>query len=417
MTPIRDWDRFWFRENSSRALALYRIAYGLIILFVYFRLAPNLLTFLSDDGFIPAETMFNLIGRPATSLLLLNSSPLLVLTVYVAALATTLVFILGWKFRVVSVLHFLLLLTLHERNVFVLNSGDTLLRVMGFYFMFSAAGRAWSIDSLRASLGETPLSPSPRWAQQLMRLQVTLVYVATVYGKLRGADWHDGTAMHYVAGNLQLHLVDMSWLMGYPSLGALITYGTLVAELAIGLGLWFRKTRIYAVVIGVALHLGIGFTFAIPVFGLVMMSTYLLFLTDDEIDHWLDGAADRYAGKRALVFYDGRCGMCSGGQRIVQRLDLVGRTDWVNFRETDRMQAHPEIDLELAEKEMILLTPDGRQRIGYDAYRWMAWRIPAMWFLAPLMTLPVVSWIGRRVYAWVAANRFRLSGSDHTCSV
>jgi predicted DCC family thiol-disulfide oxidoreductase YuxK len=40
-----------------------------------------------------------------------------------------------------------------------------------------------------------------------------------------------------------------------------------------------------------------------------------------------------------------------------------------------------------------------------------------MWLLAPFMTLPGISWIGRKIYAWIAANRFRLSGEDHTCAI
>ena len=40
--------------------------------------------------------------------------------------------------------------------------------------------------------------------------------------------------------------------------------------------------------------------------------------------------------------------------------------------------------------------------------RWMAWRIPVLWWLAPLLYLPGVPWLGRKLYRWVAKNRYDL---------
>jgi hypothetical protein len=59
--------------------------------------------------------------------------------------------------------------------------------------------------------------------------------------------------------------------------------------------------------------------------------------------------------------------------------------------------------------EMHLL-PRGSRRYyhGFTAFRWMAWRLPLCWCLAPLLYLPGMASLGQRVYRWVARNRFRL---------
>jgi predicted DCC family thiol-disulfide oxidoreductase YuxK len=58
---------------------------------------------------------------------------------------------------------------------------------------------------------------------------------------------------------------------------------------------------------------------------------------------------------------------------------------------------------------MHVLAPDGgRLYHGFAALRWLAWRLPPLWPLAPLLYVPGVLTVGQRLYLWVARNRFRL---------
>ena len=64
-------------------------------------------------------------------------------------------------------------------------------------------------------------------------------------------------------------------------------------------------------------------------------------------------------------------------------------------------------------EEMHVLTPDRRRAFaGYSAFRWIAWRLPLTWLVAPFLYLPGVPWLGNRVYRWVAKNRFNLVPCD-----
>jgi hypothetical protein len=60
-------------------------------------------------------------------------------------------------------------------------------------------------------------------------------------------------------------------------------------------------------------------------------------------------------------------------------------------------------------EEMHLVTPDGRRAYhGFGAFRWMAWRLPLLWGVAPFLYVPGVPTLGQWLYLKIAKNRFQL---------
>jgi predicted DCC family thiol-disulfide oxidoreductase YuxK len=110
---------------------------------------------------------------------------------------------------------------------------------------------------------------------------------------------------------------------------------------------------------------------------------------------------------KARVLYDGDCPLCRKSVRILRRLDWLGRLDYVNAREITADSDARLTDAPLLD-EMHVLTPAGALHRGFDAFRWLAWRLPVCWSIAPLLYLPGVPWLGHRLYLWVARNRFHL---------
>jgi predicted DCC family thiol-disulfide oxidoreductase YuxK len=113
---------------------------------------------------------------------------------------------------------------------------------------------------------------------------------------------------------------------------------------------------------------------------------------------------------RALVLYDGECPLCLKSIALLQRFDWFQRLDYVNVRETAKVPVRqPPLEPNRLLDEMHLITPDGRHIYnGFEAFRWMAWRLPLLCWLAPFLYLPGVPALGQRIYLWVAKNRFRL---------
>ncbi|GAA2916400.1 HTTM domain-containing protein [Streptomyces thioluteus] len=69
--------------------------------------------------------------------------------VYLFAMATALLFMLGWRTRTMSVLYMIGVLSLQNRSVFVGDGGDNVLHLMAIYTVFTRCGQVWSLDARR----------------------------------------------------------------------------------------------------------------------------------------------------------------------------------------------------------------------------------------------------------------------------
>ncbi|MFI1164975.1 HTTM domain-containing protein [Streptomyces sp. NPDC020801] len=71
-------------------------------------------------------------------------------TVYALAVLSSLLLMLGWRTRTMSVLFMLGVLSLQNRSVFVGDGGDNVLHLMALYLLFTRCGQVWSLDARRA---------------------------------------------------------------------------------------------------------------------------------------------------------------------------------------------------------------------------------------------------------------------------
>jgi predicted DCC family thiol-disulfide oxidoreductase YuxK len=113
---------------------------------------------------------------------------------------------------------------------------------------------------------------------------------------------------------------------------------------------------------------------------------------------------------QALLLYDGECALCRKGVAQLRRLDWLGVLRYADARDAARLpETDPPLNADRLLEEMHLVTPaGGRIYHGFGAFRWLAWRLPLLWPLAPFLYLPGVPALGQRLYLWVARNRFRL---------
>ena len=115
----------------------------------------------------------------------------------------------------------------------------------------------------------------------------------------------------------------------------------------------------------------------------------------------------------AVVLYDGQCPLCQRSVRILRRLDWFHKLTCKDARQEENVPAlNPPLDFTRLMAEMHVVTPKQRVFSGFGAFRWMAWRLPALWLVAPLLYLPGIPAIGQKIYFWVARNRFRLIPCD-----
>jgi hypothetical protein len=261
------WSRWAFDPVDTAPMAALRIAVGLLTIGWTLSLLPDAETFLGRSGLQRGLPHYDS-GAWAVQL----GSPYVVLAVLLAAAVALTV---GWRTRVASVVVAVLLLVVQRRDPWILNSGDLLLRELAFLVMLMPAGETWSLDARRRGV-ERLRAP---WALRLVQLQISALYLFSVWAKVRGHAWNDGTAV-----GVALQLEDLQrfaaphWLATSVLASALLTYSSLVVEAALAFGLWLPRLRYWVMAAGVGLHLGIEVSLLIGWFSFAVICAYVAFV-------------------------------------------------------------------------------------------------------------------------------------------
>ncbi|MFD9303540.1 HTTM domain-containing protein [Streptomyces sp. NPDC060048] len=299
------WALLTDRPISLYAASVLRIGYGLLYLIFLLREFPY-----RDEIWGPgspwtpalAEQLFDQTGW--NSILILSDSHAYFELCYVMALVTSVLFMLGWRTRAMSVLFAVVVTSFHARSIFMTDGGDNLILLMALYLVLTACGRRWSLDARRERLkaaraGNAPEPVRSFYARQLRDARITLTtvvhncgilviaaQVCFLYGsaglyKIQGPTWGGGTALHY-ALNLELfqpwpalsHLVDE-----YPVVIAIASYVTVLLQVAFPFVLFGRlKYPVLTVLLG--MHIGIAVLLGLPLFSGAMIVADAVFLPD-----------------------------------------------------------------------------------------------------------------------------------------
>jgi hypothetical protein len=271
------WSRFWFEPQDTTPLGLFRIAFGVVVTLWTLSQLPDLFTFYGPDGVLPQ-------ARPLESaqwgLLNIVSSVPAVSIVWLATLLAGIALVVGTRCRLAAVIVLLGLMAFERRNAYVLNNGDLLLRYLAFYLALAPSGAALSLDRWRSDRDHFWSAP-PRapFAMRLMQIQLSLIYISTVWAKLQGDTWRNGTAVTFA-----MRVQDITrypppeFVLSSPLLAEWLTFGTLALELSLGIFVWNRRARPWVLGLGVLMHLSIEVNVMVGFFSLGMLCLYLVFL-------------------------------------------------------------------------------------------------------------------------------------------
>lgn len=372
-----------------------------------FGFLPLTEVFLSDQGVFPRETMFEVARRYRFSLLDHVGSPELVQLFFIVWIAVLVLLGVGWKTRLMTIINFILVLSIHERNLFILNGGDTLLRLLGFWMIFLPAGAYYSLDAFQqrakqyrrtGQLADIRVESSPRmmWAfpLRIIQLQVACVYVFSAMTKLIGYRWMNGEAI-YLAFQLEPYRRPLAlWIVeNIPEQMMFgITLGVVLLEttwiLLVFSPILQPLLRRLALLAGVALHTGIATAMVIQNFSQMLLSSYLLFL-EARIFKRLDGRL-RIQRQLTLVpsFPDGHPLLLFLAQTSEARIQV------------DHSRAQPEWSSSGFDA-WTASSPDGDVFMGPDAWRATLGHLPLsrLW-------LWVVRFSAIREILWYSASRW-----------
>jgi hypothetical protein len=275
---VEAWNRFFFEPTPTSTLALVRIAFGLVTLAWAAALGPDLLTFLGQDGLVARQPP--LLGW---GLLSAFPSDAAVIAVYAALVASAVLVTVGLATRLACAVAFVTLLSILRRDPFILNAGDFVLLHVALFLTLAPAGSTLSLDrwlTQRDRFWEVPLRAP--WALRMLQIQLSVIYLASVWAKVRGVTWNDGTAVAYALRLEQIHRLPVpEFLVTQPVVVNVLTYGTLAVELAIAILVWNRRARPWVLCAGVVLHLLIDYALVVGFFSLAMFVLYLAFVSPE----------------------------------------------------------------------------------------------------------------------------------------
>ena len=289
---VAGWNRFWFEPVSTSTLALVRIAFGLLTFVWALTLIPDLRSFYTSGGILPKQP-----PEAWTWGILQHSSSMgLVLLVFGLLVVGSVGMCVGFWTRLSSLMVFVALMSIERRNPWVLNTGDWLLRILSFYLLLAPAGAALSLDRYlrhKDSFWSAPLR-SP-WVVRLIQIQLSAVYLFSVWAKVQGTTWNNGTAVSYalrIGDFARVHLPHAVAANGL--LTSFMTYGALGTEFSIAILVWNRRARPYVLGAGVIMHLLIDSTMLVGFFSYEIFIAYLAFVPEDRLDVWLDRIRARF---------------------------------------------------------------------------------------------------------------------------
>ncbi len=288
-------------EHATRSLSLLRIIYAIAMLaFLLPSFADRSMLWGRASSWIDPEMRRN--RWILFDTLFQKSSPLLFDLAYLALILLVLLFLAGFRTRIVTPILLLFWVSLQSNNTYVNNGGDALMRITLLFLLFANLSEHYSFDAWwrrrrREARGKSArtirtVRRQPRFSAARTALHNTalllcmaqIVFVYTVSGvyKLMGETWLDGTALYYALTLLDFKVYPLVNELMWQSSPAIIaaTWVSTVAQLGfLPLVLW-RRTRHLVVVVLLGMHAGIALLLGLVPFSLAMIALDLLFVSD-----------------------------------------------------------------------------------------------------------------------------------------
>jgi Vitamin K-dependent gamma-carboxylase len=380
------WNRFFFAEQSPVPLALFRIVYGLLVTMTVLLLKADWISWYGTHAWMSLDTMREL--EPGVRLNLFTILPQddrWIIALFWIFLASAVLLTVGFLSRLNSMVVYFCLASIQQRNLYILHGGDTFLRVAGFFLIFAPAGAALSVDRLiRVWRGrEQSEVPARRlWAQRMIQIELSLMYLATFCWKLKGAAWMEGSALFYVFHLFELQRFPLpDWLLE-PGILKLGTWFAMVLEFSLGTLIWVKRMRYKALAAGLLFHLSLEYSLNIPMFQWDVLSAYVLFVDPGDLQrawNWICARVSPWLGEPVTVLYDRHSGRARRLVNLLIALDIFRRLTFKASIETgDRTAAEGEGH----KRELVFATPSG-PCLESDARKILAKAIPLLWPLMP----------------------------------
>lgn len=290
------WLHFWFPSPAPNgSLAVLRIGTALLLLYVLFVRSFDLDSPFSHAIWSDPDTVRALdpIAWPF-SLFHWSDSAAWMWTLHALAMVIAAALLAGVLTPLLSFLSLLLQLSYAHQNPAMLLGVDGLLMMALAYLSLAPSGRVLGVfarpepdrpqyppylayledERPRSETGEFPWSGLPL---RLLQLHLSVLYVHSALAKLT-TDWVAGTALWHPRVLPGGALFPLDALHASPPLAGLVAGGLLLFELGYAALIWVRPLRYPLLLLAVVVHLGVGITWDVLPFNLMMIVLNTVFI-------------------------------------------------------------------------------------------------------------------------------------------
>jgi hypothetical protein len=284
---VRLWNEFFFAKQSPVPIASFRIVYGSLVIITLWLLRPDWFNWYGVHAWLSLPTALKLEpGHRLNLLTIVPQNDAWINAIFWVALGSAILLTLGLFTRLSSILVFICLTSIQQRNLYILHGGDTFLRLAGFFLIFAPAGAALSLDRvIRIRRRKEPRTIQLRnpWAQRMIQIQLSFMYLTAFLVKIKGATWLQGTAPFYVYHLDELRRFPVPSCFFRPTVLKLGAWSALALEFSLGVLIWVREFRYVLLGLGVLFHLWLEYSLNIPLFQWDILSGYILFVDPEDI--------------------------------------------------------------------------------------------------------------------------------------
>ena len=272
----------WYHQIDQNifhrsALALARKMYFIWIFVNYLILATEANFFYKADNYITLKE-FDKMNAFEKSINILNSIdynflyPYFILGILIFSTFGIFDKIIQHQQRMIAIVTYFLMINLDNRAYVILDGGNNLVHLIGFYLMFVDTQNIKNTKSILIT----------NLASLMIKIQICFVYATAGLLKVMGPLWNKGIALYYTMGVPEYGSDQLFKIFSqFPVLVVLFTFGTVIFQISFPYLIWNKTFRPLVILIGTSLHFSISFVMGLFMFGAAMCMSYFFFKTDN----------------------------------------------------------------------------------------------------------------------------------------
>lgn len=262
-----------------RALAVVRILFASILIFDLISRSRDLVMHYTDAGVLPVHFLIEHEWRTGyLSFHTLSGDWEWQAFLFIVQVFFAITLLIGYKSKLSLFVSWILLISLHNRNPLILNSGDTYFRILLFWCLFLPMGARYSIDNITHKV--------KYYKNKFFNIgtigfivQIMLIYLMGVLFKSSSEWLQDGTALYYALSLDQMVTPFGSWLLNFPELLKFLTFSTVALEFIAPILFIIPYKNPFFRIVGIflllSLHIGIDLTLHVGIFSFICMAALI----------------------------------------------------------------------------------------------------------------------------------------------